>query len=102
MKRLLVPVVASIWLAACGGTNYGPVDYSPEKLAELQPGVTTMHEAKQLFGTPTSEMELPGGGTLLQWKERKTGAVPGAMDRHLAIVFDDNGKMLRIERATRR
>lgn len=102
MKRLLVPVFASLWIAACGGGNYGPVNYSPEKLSELEPGVTTMHDAKQVFGTPTSVMEVPGGGTLLQWQQRKTGAVPGATDRHVAILFDDDGRMVRIVKATRR
>lgn len=102
MSRLLVPVIASIWLAACGAVNYGPVSYSPEKLSTLEPGVTTLHEAKLVFGTPTSEMDVPDGGTLLQWQQRKTDAAPGATDSHVAILFDDDGKMVKIVRATRR
>jgi hypothetical protein len=102
MSRLLVPVIASIWLGACGVVNYGPVSYSPEKLSTLEPGVTTMHQAKLVFGTPTSVMEIPEGGRLLQWQQRKTGAAPGATDSHVAILFDNDGKMVKIVRATRR
>lgn len=102
MKRIIGLIVFMVFIAACGGSNYGPVNYAPEKLPGLEPGVTTMHEAKRMFGTPTSVMEVPEGGTLLQWQQRKTGAAPGATDSHVAILFDDDGKMVRIVRATRR
>lgn len=99
-RRIAIFLIAG--LAACSMHDYGPANYSPAKLGELQAGKTTLHEAKLLFGEPTSEMALPNGGTLLQWQQRKQQGVPGAPDSHLAIVFDADGRMLRIERATRR
>lgn len=62
-----------------------------EKLAELQPGVTTTQDVIELFGQPQSVSDAGGGNQLLQWiRASPFGA------KHIAILFDASGKMIRI------
>ncbi|MDX1443460.1 MAG: hypothetical protein R3270_06735 [Gammaproteobacteria bacterium] len=104
MKTILSVMLVALMLSVTGGCtthDYGPARYSPTLLDQLEPGETTVVEAKKLFGTPTADMPVDGG-RLLQWQVRKTQGVPGATDSHLALLFDEDGKLVRIQRATRR
>lgn len=100
MKRIIGLTVFLLLLAACG-QQYGS-GYHPSELSDLEPGKSTVRDAEILFGKATSVMDVPGKGTLYQWQFRKEKAAPGATDSHVAILFDGDGKMVRIVKATRR
>lgn len=100
MKRIIGLAVFLLFLAACG-SQYGS-GYHPSELSDLERGKSTVADAEYLFGKPTSTMDVPGKGTLYQWQFRKEKGAPGAPDSHVAILFDDDGRMVKIVRATRR
>lgn len=64
------------------------------KATQLRPGVTTIDEAIAALGPPKSRSRA-GTGVLLQWMETNVG-YGSANGAHVAILFDANGKMVKI------
>jgi outer membrane protein assembly factor BamE (lipoprotein component of BamABCDE complex) len=62
MKRLLIPTLAALLLAACA-TQGEHVDQN--KVDRLKPGVTTIADAEALLGKPQSVTRHPNGTTTL-------------------------------------
>ena len=98
MKRSLLILVASFTLTACM-TVGSKFDIS--KIDQLQPSVSTEDDAKRLFGEPTSVSDNPNNHhELLQWIYSQ-GTLVGGNGAHLAISFDENGKMIAVVQRTK-
>ncbi|WP_243435488.1 hypothetical protein [Burkholderia pseudomallei] len=63
---------------------------------QFVPGVTTMQQAKEKLGTPMATNAMPNGGTLQQWMYSQASVI-GGTSSNLAILFDKDGKMIRIQ-----
>ncbi|MBO1855014.1 outer membrane protein assembly factor BamE [Burkholderia cenocepacia] len=63
---------------------------------QFVPGVTTMQQAQEKLGTPTATNAMPNGGTLQQWIYTQASVI-GGTSSNLAILFDKDGKMIRIQ-----
>jgi hypothetical protein len=65
------------------------------KVDEMRPGMTTMAEAEQVLGPPTSRSNFADGTTLLQWMKNEPilFAPRGA---HVAVLFGRDGRMVRV------
>ncbi|WP_260427935.1 hypothetical protein [Burkholderia stagnalis] len=59
------------------------------------PGVTTLQQAQEKLGTPTATNSMPNGSTLQQWIYSQA-SVLGGTSSNIAILFDRDGKMIRI------
>lgn len=66
-----------------------------ERAATLQPGVSTTNDAIAKLGSPNSRSAAGNGAVLLQWMESKSLYV-SASAAHVAILFDSNGRMIRV------
>lgn len=68
------------------------------KVKELRPGISTTQDAKILLGKPTSTSVI-NNDTLLQWQYIH-GTPTRGRGKHVAILFDKNGKMIRVTHQT--
>jgi hypothetical protein len=104
MKRILIPTLATLLLAACA-TQGERVDQS--KLGQLKPGVTTIADAENLLGKPESVFRHADGTTTLSYGFSSTTAdgkslipiVGGFIGKgatssieYTALVFDKQGR----------
>lgn len=64
-------------------------------ISQMKPGVTTKDEAIANLGQPSAFSNMPNGQQLLQW-QYVHGSMFGASSTHAAILFDADGKMVRI------
>ena len=94
MKRMpsLAFAVLLTLLSAC--TTIGN-KFDPSRVYELTPGVSTVADARNSLGPPSSMSSYPDGRRLLQWIYTQ-GTLIGGSGAHVAILFDDEGKMMRI------
>lgn len=92
MRRKFLFLVAGIALSGCVSVGH-KLDMS--KTDQLKPGVSSSADAIALFGAPTSEGTNADGSKLLIWKWVH-GSAFGAQAQNLQIVFDEDGKMLRV------
>lgn len=65
MRRLLTVAFLAV-LAGCSGA-------SPEKLAQLQSGKSTLSEAIAILGTPDRDETLPDGSRMLTYVAQRAG-----------------------------
>jgi hypothetical protein len=79
-------------LSAC--TTIGN-KFDPSLVNELTPGVSTMADARHSLGPPSAMSTYPDGRQLLQWQYSQ-GTIIGASGAHVAILFDSDGKMMRV------
>lgn len=94
---LVAALAACLTLGGCisSGTKFDTVD-----IQTLIPGVTTRDEAIERFGQPMSVSNNHDGTVLLQWMWSEAIYIT-AEGRHLAVLFDRNGKMIRITHQSR-
>lgn len=92
MRRLAL-LSALTLLAACVTVGN---KFNPAKADELSPGVSTIADATRLLGPIAAESNLPDGTKLLQWQYSQGTAVGTGSGAQLAILFDREGKMVRI------
>lgn len=97
IKKFAVPCVLSLTLTACMTVGS---KFDPNVLDSMQPGVTTLQDASTSLGKPTSISAAPGGGTLLQWIYSQ-GSLIGGSGAHIAVLFDKDGKMVRMIQRTK-
>lgn len=90
MKKLLI---AAAVIALTGCMTIGR-DFDITKADQLKPGVTTITEATELLGKPTSIHTDRVGKKMLQWSYIKSGFERSSA--RLAVVFSQDGKMERI------
>jgi len=110
MNRVHALLAVCCLLAACMSTG---VDVKPEQLANFLPGFSTFDDVTGQLGTPTSQVKLSNGSTILIYSfaastPHPEGFVPfigplfaGGEIRSSTVLFefDENG-VLRSERRT--
>lgn len=69
--------------------------FDTSKVDQLQQGSTTLQDAIAMFGKPRSESTYANGSKLAQWIYMQSSPA-GSETNHLAVLFDSNGKMVRI------
>jgi len=91
MKKILV-ILAALTLAACvtRGTKFDMADVDA-----MKPGVTTIEDATAKLGKPRAVSTKPDGTKLLQWQYVEAAPLH-ARGGHVAVVFDKEGKMVRL------
>jgi hypothetical protein len=67
----------------------------PHRYIELVPGVSTTTDATHILGAPNAYSALAQGQSLLQWTE-----FYGPHGIHVAILFDADGRMIRVQHVT--
>lgn len=92
--RFAIAVLAAALISGC--TTIGN-KFDPARADELRPGVSTVAEAKDKLGEPISTATDANGNTVLQWKYAR-GSLVGASGARLDIIFDKDGKMVRVAR----
>ncbi|CAR53402.1 hypothetical protein [Burkholderia cenocepacia] len=92
IKRIAVLSLASLAVSACMTIGH---KFDPDALDSMRPGVTTIQDAETALGKPASSSAVANGGTLLQWMYSQ-GSVIGASGAHVAVLFDKDGKMVRV------
>jgi hypothetical protein len=92
VKRFII-VGATLALGACA-SQVGR-QFDPALAGRLQPGVSTEADAMALLGAPEAVTTAADGRQMLQWLYVR-GAVAGGSSAHLAIIFDGEGRMVRV------
>ncbi|HDR8986330.1 TPA: outer membrane protein assembly factor BamE [Burkholderia vietnamiensis] len=92
IKRIAVLSLASLALTACMTVGN---KFDPGAVDSMRPGVTTIQDAETALGKPASSSATANGGTLLQWIYTQ-GSMVGASSAHVAVLFDKDGKMVRV------
>lgn len=90
--RAFAHLYVAVTLAAC--VTVGK-KFDIDKVDQLQPGISTTSDAIRLLGPTTSESSMQGNAKLLQWQYSQ-GTLAGGSGAHVAILFDANGKMVRV------
>lgn len=90
MRKALV--ICCLLLSACATSGN---KFEMSEVDSMQSGVTTIQEAQARLGKPTSVSNMANGSTLLQWMFIEASAFHST-GRHVAVLFDSNGKMIRI------
>src|SRR5437016_6247664 len=96
---IIIALVVVLMLAGCAPAPPVAIPTvnaaDPHRYTELTPGVSTAADATKILGAPNSYSAMPQGQTLLQWMQ-----FHGAHGIHLAILFDANGRMIRVQLVT--
>lgn len=93
-KSILIAVLFSFIVNIAQAASAGN-EFDIERADTFQQGVTTLEEAKEQLGIPTSISTDAEGNQTLWWKYVKVGFL-GRDVRKLSVVFDKDGKMLRV------
>lgn len=93
MKTRLMSVLASAALAL-GCASVGQ-DFDMAEVDRLQPGVTTLEQAKEKLGKPQSISHAADGRVGVVWV-RSQAVMGSASSKGVAILFDKDGKMIRV------
>lgn len=120
---LIVAALALMFgVSGCAANPPAPPPFDMAKVDQLVPGASSVEEATQLLGTPNSESAYADGSRLLQWigshvtrsgsgSAMAVSTVVGgvavgrsfsspsryrAYGWHVAILFDKDGKMVRV------
>ncbi|WP_176080768.1 outer membrane protein assembly factor BamE [Paraburkholderia tropica] len=92
IKRIAVLSLASLALTACMTVGN---KFDPSAVDSMRPGVTTIQDAETALGKPQSTTAAANGGTLVQWMYTQ-GTMVGGSSAHVAVLFDKDGKMVRV------
>lgn len=79
-------------LAAC--TSVGP-DFSMAEVDRMKPGVTSLGQAQQALGQPTTLTREADGSTRAGWARAETMG-PVTSSRAVMILFGPDGRMVRV------
>ena len=86
-------VAIAIFVAGC--TTTAGTKFDMAIIDSFQPQVTTKDDAVAKLGKPASLTNQPDGGTTLVWGWKEVG-VSGGTAARVAILFNQDGKMVRI------
>ena len=92
MKKIIFPMIAIICVSC---TTIGN-KFDLSDVNELVPGQTSLQEASELLGPPVAASAMDGGSMLYQWQYVRT-RIGGASTAFVAISFDDQKTMIRVE-----
>lgn len=88
MKKVFL--AASVALTFIGCASIGQ-DFDMADVDRLQPGVSTLEQAKEKFGKPQSVGNYGDDRTTVTWIRAQ-----GRYSKAVAILFDRDGKMIRV------
>jgi hypothetical protein len=89
-------IVAMVALAGCASVGQ---DFSMADVDAMQPGITTFQDAVAKLGKPNSTSMSGDGRTASSWV-RVTAGLGGSSNKTVIIVFDKDGKMIRVAQRT--
>ena len=100
MKRIIA-AVAIVFLSACVYSQQGNL-FDINNADQLQPGISTVADAKALLGEPVTVQTNPDNNhQLLIWQSAYGTAIAVGGGAKLAISFDENGRMIKILQRTK-
>ncbi|WP_412480689.1 hypothetical protein [Azonexus sp. IMCC34839] len=94
MKKIIFLLCLALTVLSASAATLGQ-EFEIERADSFQQGATTFDEAKEQLGVPTSISTDAEGNQTIWWKYVKVNLL-GKDIRKLAVVFDKEGKMLRI------
>lgn len=91
-----IRITGSLLLASlsCTGCVSMGTNYNPTLVSQLQSGMTK-EQVVAMLGTPNTVLRLGDGSQNLVWTH-STGSIAGATARSLTLLFDANGKYVRV------
>jgi hypothetical protein len=92
MRKLFLVLIIS-FVGAC--TTIGN-KFDPQNINLLTPQVSSISDATLLLGPPMAQSAMPDGATLYQWQYAQ-GTLVGGSGAHLAILFDSEGTMIKVQ-----
>jgi hypothetical protein len=95
MRRFLLRATSALTLLLCVACATTGHRHNPAGVDSLEPGVSTIEDAQALIGRPSAETNYADGSRLLQWQFIH-GTPFGASGSHLAVLFDADGKFVRV------
>lgn len=97
MKRIALTSIATLLLAGCVHGTW----FEPDEIArDMKPGVTSYGDAVAMLGKPWRTERYEDGSRLVTWDGFKAPLHFGSNLRRLAVRFDPNGKMEKVEQMT--
>ncbi|MNR17277.1 hypothetical protein D3C85_1339280 [compost metagenome] len=93
-SKALIALALGAALASAGCVSMG-TNFSQSAVDALQPGISTRADAERALGRPNSVSNLQDGTVLLQWVHTQA-VLMSAESKHVALLFDANGKFLRV------
>jgi hypothetical protein len=94
LNAVVLATLLSCSVTAAGCTTIGN-DFDMAAAHSLTPGRSTVSDAIRELGSPTARSAAPNNGTLLQW-QFIMGTVVGGQGKHLALLFDREGRFVKI------
>lgn len=92
MKKMLLLLSIAL-LSACGSAGK---NFNEQALVQLQPGMTSYEEVRQLLGgQPVKTVERGDGSTLRQWFYAWAGLWT-ISTKEVAMLFDDQDRFVQI------
>ena len=91
--RNAIVLFAAFWLAACATSG---TKFEMSAVNAMQPGVTTYEEAVAKLGKPHGVTIAADGAKNVVWSWAQAGGFTGIQSRAVRILFDKDGKMIRV------
>lgn len=85
MKHMIALALALLII----GCASKPSPFDPSRVKELQPGVSTLADARQKLGAPSAQTNYPDGSKLFAWQ-------PAGGEIQARLLFDGAGRMIRV------
>jgi len=90
-----IATIATIAVLVAGCASFGE-DFDLAAVDQLQPGVSTIEDAKKLLGEPQSVAKTANGITVYVWMHSKANGLTGNSSAQSAsLAFGPDGKMLK-------
>lgn len=90
--RFISVLAVTAVIAGCASVGQ---DFDMVEVDRLQPGVTTLEQAKEKLGKPQSITNAADGRIGVVWV-RSQAVMGSASSKGVAILFDKDGKMIRV------
>jgi hypothetical protein len=93
MKSLRVLFIFIALIAGCATVGN---KFDVKQVDSFQPGLTTKEDAIAKLGKPRSVSTRADGSQIVQWIYAQGTALGVGSGAHVAIIFDNEGKMIRV------
>lgn len=93
MKSLRVLLLSISLIAGCATVGN---KFDVKQVDSFQPGVTTKEDAIAKLGKPRAVSTRADGSQVVQWIYAQGTALGVGSGAHVAIIFDKEGKMVRV------
>tara|TARA_R110002049_G_scaffold83938_12_gene213710 strand:- start:1406 stop:1762 length:357 start_codon:yes stop_codon:yes gene_type:complete len=94
MKKISLGFAAALLLVSCAtiGTNFDEA-----RLTELQPGKTTVTDARKILGEPYQTVNVSNGHTVLTWQYIMSTGVGTTSNKLASVQFGPDRRMVGIQ-----